>query len=269
LGVSIDLRSIADLDVNIRLVHSSEIHSTNRYILDQIPLGAREGLVVVADYQSAGRGRLDRSWQAPPGASLLVSVLVDLTPLGEWMSLASLVVGVSMVDAIEMLAPGRVTLKWPNDLMLDGKKLGGILVEVSPFVSGTMAVCGSGINVSWTLEDLDRIGRPAASLMHPESASGSERTLILEHYLPRLFSNIRALAGGAPAREAFRDRYRAQCSTLGCDVRIDLRSGEIVGRAVDIEDDGALKVVTDEGIVTIRTGDVVHARPVVANEQEG
>lgn len=260
--MSINLRSITDLDVKIRLVHSSEIHSTNRYILDQIPLGAREGLVVVADYQSAGRGRLDRSWQAPRGASLLASVLVDLEPLGELLSLGSLVVGVSMADALEPFAPGEVTLKWPNDLMIGEKKLGGILVEMSSYGAGTMAVCGSGINVSWSAADLNQIGRPAVSLIDPGFATGEERSVILQRYLPRLFENIQALSRGAHARGRFLDQYRSRCSTLGREIRIELRSGELVGRAIDIDADGALKVATKQGTEIVRSGDVVYARPV-------
>ncbi|MGC8480141.1 MAG: biotin--[acetyl-CoA-carboxylase] ligase [Acidimicrobiales bacterium] len=255
--------------MKIRLVHSSEIHSTNRYILDQIPLGAREGLVVVADYQSAGRGRLDRSWQAPRGASLLASVLVDLEPLGEFLSLGSLVVGVSMLEALEPFASDEVTLKWPNDLMMGERKLGGILVEMSSFGAGRMAVCGSGINVSWSAADLDRLGRPAVSLVDLGSATGDERSIILQRYLPRLFANIRALSRGAHERERFLDQYRSRCSTLGRDVRIELRAGEVVGRAIDIDGDGALKVETKQGVEIVRTGDVVHARPVTDAVMEG
>src|SRR5438093_6330551 len=123
----------------------AELDSTNRWLLDEARAGAGEGLAVVADHQTAGRGRLGRTWVAPPGSSLLVSVLFRPRSL-EAGHLLTTAVALAACDACGRVAGVAPDLKWPNDLLVDDRKLGGILAEAE----GPAVVVGLGLNVSST-----------------------------------------------------------------------------------------------------------------------
>src|SRR6476469_4959346 len=133
--------------------HFPEIDSTNRYLLDEARGGAADGLVAVADHQTAGRGRFDRRWEAPPGSSLLVSVLLRPTPPGDGPGDASadgshravMAVALALAEAVEAVAGVTPGLKWPNDLVVGDRKLAGLLAERE----GDAVVIGAGCNVEW------------------------------------------------------------------------------------------------------------------------
>jgi BirA family transcriptional regulator, biotin operon repressor / biotin---[acetyl-CoA-carboxylase] ligase len=133
--------------------HFTSLPSTNQYLLEQARSGAEEGLVAVADHQSAGRGRLGRSWDSPPGASLLVSVLLrpSLPPSG--LHLCPTAVALAALDACASVAGVDARVKWPNDLVVDDHKLAGILAEVLPGPPGehdaAAVVVGLGLNIEW------------------------------------------------------------------------------------------------------------------------
>ena len=184
----------------------------------ELPIGS----VVVADYQSAGRGRLDRKWVAPPGTALLVSFVVTPHPL------LSLTCGVA---AAEACGPS-IRLKWPNDLMVEGSKLGGILVEVRP----KKAIVGIGINLT--------AAPPGAAWL------GGSRDALLD----RLIAQIRRWEAAGP--DEVLGRWRQLSDTLGRRVRIELPSGTVEGVANDIDSSGALLV---DG-TPINAGDVIHLR---------
>jgi BirA family biotin operon repressor/biotin-[acetyl-CoA-carboxylase] ligase len=162
------------------------------------------GSVVVADHQTAGRGRFDRRWESPSGTALLVSFVLLPHPL------LSLATGVA---AAEACGPD-VRLKWPNDLLLDGRKLGGILIEVMT----DRAICGIGINLSWAPDGGSRLDRPR------------------DEVLDRLRTQIDEWASAPPA-DVLR-RWREMSATLGRRVRID----SVEGLAEDIGPRGELIV---------------------------
>src|ERR1700728_417434 len=145
--------------------HFDSIDSTNRYLLDEARRGAPDGVVAVAEHQSAGRGRLGRRWEAPSGANLLVSVLLRPPLPAELRHLASAVVGLAAVDAAAPLGL-ELGLKWPNDILAgDGRKLAGVLAEADLTPDGpgdgptggrlAPIVVGIGINVNWPVTDAD------------------------------------------------------------------------------------------------------------------
>ena len=268
-----DVRRFATLD------------STNRYLLDEARAGAPEGVVAVADHQTAGRGRLGRTWEAPAGANLLVSVLLrpDLRP--EQRHLAATAVALAAVDAITVSgAPRRavggpgaaggthpggsvVGIKWPNDLVApDGRKLAGVLAEadlasVTPG-SAPPVVVGIGINVNWPATDADlppELRGVACSLR--ELAGGEvDREALLVALLDALVPRVTALATSA-GRVRLADDLRAGCTTLGTTVRVDLADGSFVGTATSVTDDGHLEVDVDGTPRRVVAGDVVHVRP--------
>jgi BirA family biotin operon repressor/biotin-[acetyl-CoA-carboxylase] ligase len=243
----LDARAIATLaatrfgDVTWR----AEVGSTNDEVAARARAGTPEGVVVVADRQAAGRGRRGRTWDAPPASSLLVSVL--LRPPAPY--LAVMAAGLAAVEACRSTAGVHPSLKWPNDLMVDGRgKLAGILAETAGDHGGV--VVGLGLNVDWGDAPL-----PPGATSLAEAAGGGDgldRVVLLVAYLVALEARCRQSAVDLVAD------YRDACSTIGRRVRVDLPGGEsFEGRATGVDDDGRLVV---DGR-PVAAGDVVHVRP--------
>ncbi len=218
--------------------HVSETGSTNDDLLAAAATGAPDRSVLVADHQTAGRGRLDRRWNAPPGVNLLVSILFRTVPSPA--SALTQRVGLAAIDACLVAAGVEAVLKWPNDLLLDDRKLAGILAQQA--ADGSIVV-GLGLNVGWAPE--------GAASLH-DAASGGPTPLDL---LAALLAAFDALP------EDIGPRYRAALATLGRRVDVQVPSGRIEGRAVDIDGDGRLVVVDTCGLShRLDVGDVVHVR---------
>jgi BirA family biotin operon repressor/biotin-[acetyl-CoA-carboxylase] ligase len=261
--------------------HVRETGSTNTDVMELGREGEPEGLVLVADHQTAGRGRAGRTWTAPPGASLLCTIL--LRPPATVASMATFALAVAASEAVEQLAGFRPGLKWPNDLVVedgDGRgaprtrKLAGILAEAewspgsniaagyrapAPHERATVAA-GIGLNVSWPEEVPDELADVAVAINHL-SESAPTRDEVLYALLDRLELHYGALVGGDVA--SVLDAWRSRSTTLGREVRIDLGVDDLVGTAVDVTAEGHLVVEPlDGGRRTIAVGDVVHLRPV-------
>ena len=246
----------------------SETTSTNADAMALARVGASEGVVVVADHQTAGRGRAGRTWSAPPGSSLLCSVL--LRPPVEVMDLSTMVVAVAAAEALESVGGFVAHLKWPNDLVwpgdgtADDRKLAGILAEAdwpdgtSTGAAQAIVVVGIGINVSWPVDLPDELADIAVACNHI-SASTVDREELLVAMLRRLDLHYSALVDGD--RASVVQAWRARSATLGRRVRVDLGGEEIVGIAADVTDAGHLVVETSKGRREVAVGDVVHLRP--------
>lgn len=275
------LSSAADGGIRWNARWVAETGSTNADVLAACQAGDAEGLVVVADHQSAGRGRLGRAWESPPGAGLLCTVL--LRPRAAVAGIVTMLVAVAAAEAVEDLTGLPMRVKWPNDLVWPGdgsapdRKLAGILAEVewpaashiaagwappAPAERAAVAV-GIGINVAWgdqvppesaaTAVALDELTAPAPA---------PDRVDLLVALLRRLGHHYSALRASGDRAEAVA-KWRARSGTLGRRVRVDLGTDDVVGEAVDVTDDGHLVVVTLEGARrTLAVGDVVHLRPV-------
>ncbi|MBD7957243.1 biotin--[acetyl-CoA-carboxylase] ligase [Microbacterium sp. Sa4CUA7] len=226
------------------------------------PVGHPHLSVLLTDDQRAGRGRLDRHWTTPPGTALAVSVLLRVPTLPAhargWIPLLA---GTAMTAAIADALRGRsheVRMKWPNDVLLDGGKVCGILAEAVPGDAGAVVV-GAGVNTTMTPADLPV---PTATSF---AAVGVTVDLddLLARYLreyDRLLGTLVA-AGGDAAASGVRDEVSARCDTLGRDVSVAMPDGGVlVGRAVRLDADGRL-VVEVAGVETVvSAGDVVHVR---------
>ena len=237
-----------------------EIDSTNRWVLDQARAGAPEGLVAVADHQTAGRGRLGRTWTAPPGASLLVSILLrPVLPPGS-LHLVTAAVALAASDAARTVAGVESCLKWPNDLLVGDLKLAGVLAEADlGSTGGPAVVVGIGINVNWPGELPPELAATATSL---DRVAGREvdREALLVQLLVGLEDRYAGLEHES-GRAALASEYRTRCSTIGREVRVDLADESFTGTAADVNDAGQLLVTTDVCLRTIGAGDVVHLRP--------
>ncbi|WP_198011024.1 biotin--[acetyl-CoA-carboxylase] ligase [Propionibacterium sp. oral taxon 192] len=228
--------------------------STNADLLVRARRGAEAGQVLVAENQTAGRGRFERCWLSPPGSSLSTSVLLRPSrPMTDWGWL-SLLVGVAVRDGVAAAGAGdRVRLKWPNDVLVGGRKICGILCEGA----GAAVVCGFGINVS---QGLDELVFPNATSLLLEGLP-TDKTLVLAAILRRFAELVDAWDDGQDVSPD----YIAACSTIGRQVRVHLDAehpdeGTVVGTAVGIGDDGELLVEIDGEIRPFSAGDVVHLR---------
>jgi BirA family biotin operon repressor/biotin-[acetyl-CoA-carboxylase] ligase len=220
--------------------HVAVTGSTNADLLAAAADGEPDRSVVVADHQTAGRGRLDRRWDAPPGVNLLVSILFRTVPPAA--STLTQRVGLAAVEACRVLAGIEVTLKWPNDLLVGDRKLAGILAQRA--ADGSIVV-GLGLNVGWAPDG-------AVSLYSASSSAGDPTPLDVLAAILTAFDSLPDDIG---------DRYRAALATLGRRVEVQVPAGRIDGRAVDVGDDGRLVVVDTCGLThRLDVGDVVHVR---------
>lgn len=213
--------------------------------------------VLLTDNQTAGRGRLDRSWVAPAGASLAVSVLLRRLPAGVdargWIPLAA---GVAMAEAIATQLPQHaVSVKWPNDVMVDGRKICGILAEAT----GDAVIVGSGVNTAMTASELPVPTATSFAVLEADV----DVDLLLAGYLRRLESLLAALAAAGDAvSSGLHAAASERCATIGLDVRVSLPGERILlGRATALDADGRLVVLSDGVDTVVSAGDVVHVRP--------
>jgi BirA family biotin operon repressor/biotin-[acetyl-CoA-carboxylase] ligase len=247
--------------------HFAEIDSTNTWLLAQARSGAAEGLVAVADQQTAGRGRLDRRWETAPGAALLVSVLLRPVLEPESLHLASALLSLAALDACWQAAGARVGIKWPNDLVADDAKLAGLLAEADPSALGgppgsTAIVAGIGINIAPPPPTASS-GR-ATSLADLAAAGLASRVPGRDELLAALVRELerrRPELDTADGRRALAADQRNRCVTLGRAVRVELPGSVIVGTALDLTDDGRLVIETESGRQRVAAGDIVHLRP--------
>jgi len=231
---------------DVRTYH--ELDSTNAEAMRLAARGAPSGTVVLAERQTAGRGRLGRGWWSEAGSSLTVSWIVrpDL-PVERWSTL-SLAAGLATADALEASTGLRVTLKWPNDVVHAGRKLAGILAEARP--PGAVVV-GLGVNLAGTPPvEL----RAVATTVEAAGGRPVDRIDVLAAILDRFGRHLER-------PNDIVDRYRIRCDTLGRVVRVE-RAGAppILGVARDVDERGALVVEADDEIVALAAGDVVHLR---------
>ena len=226
--------------------HVVETGSTNDDVVAAALAGATDRTVIVADHQTAGKGRLDRKWEATPGSNLLVSILFRY--LHEDPTRFTRIVALAARRACERLASVKVSLKWPNDLVIDDRKLAGLLAVGVP--SEGFVVVGIGVNVAWAPEG-------AVSLL---AASTQVMPTPLQ-LLAVMLSEIDALR--EQSDDQLRAEHRSVLATLGARVRVELRVGDsIIGVADDVDESSRLVVVDDSGVVhVVDVGDVVHLRP--------
>jgi BirA family biotin operon repressor/biotin-[acetyl-CoA-carboxylase] ligase len=236
-----------------RLEVEEATESTNATATDRARAGEEAGFVLVTEHQTSGRGRLDRTWETPARSSLTFSLLLQPTvPAEDWPWLP-LLTGYAVQAALADRLPD-VALKWPNDVLVEDRKVAGILVERIDTDRGPMAVVGIGINVDQTLDELPVALATSISL---ETGEPVDRTSLLGQVL----GSLHGLQGLLDDPDALRRAYADVCVTLGRTVDVHLPGGDVRrGEALDIDASGALVVGTEEGAFTVAAGDVVHVR---------
>ena len=245
----LDLEAIAGelaADARIDLDVVDEIESTSTRLLELAAAGAPLGTCLAAEWQSCGRGRLGRSWVSRLGGSLTFSLLWRFERGAGHLGGLSLAVGEAVARALAECGVRRVQVKWPNDVVVDFRKLAGILVETSGEIQGpSVAVIGVGVNYRLSERVLDRIDQPVADVWQC-SEPAPTRSRLLARMLLRLAASLDAFdrAGFAAAREAWRAMHAYQ----GRRVRVTPgRDAPFDAEVVDVAPDGALIVSTADG----------------------
>lgn len=260
-----------DPDLRVELLDVTP--STNAVAAQRAREGAPDGLLVVGDHQAAGRGRLGRTWETPPGVAVTFSLVLRPTvPASSWPWLP-LLVGHNVAKALAALGYDA-WVKWPNDVLLRAaddtgpagapdRKVAGILVERVETPDGPAAVVGVGINVATEADELPVATATSLALATPPDRTVPDRTTVLARVVVALREGFDVWqAGGAEATDRLRASYRDHCATLDAEVRVELPGGgSLEGRAVDVDPDGRLVVRTASGDERVGAGDVVHVRP--------
>jgi BirA family transcriptional regulator, biotin operon repressor / biotin---[acetyl-CoA-carboxylase] ligase len=237
----------------------AETGSTNTDVVARALAGEPEGFVLVARRQTAARGRRGRSWQAPAGSGLMFSALLRPAEVAaaRW-SLLPLLVGAAVARGLAVAGGVGVRLKWPNDLLVDEGKLGGILLERVETSTGPAAIAGVGINVVLAPADLPV---PGATSLSIAGATCTDHAVLLDAVLAQLAAGYLRWRAAGGSGDAVLPDYAPLCATLGRQVRVQLPGGDSVdGLAADIAPDGALVVETRTGRRAVGAGDVVRVR---------
>ena len=226
-----------------RITVLPEVDSTNNYAKKLAQSGAPDGSVVVAEQQTGGRGRMGRSFSSPPGLGVYLTVLLRPGVRADALGDLTVRVAAAMCDAVERAAGVRPGIKWTNDLILGGKKLCGILTELSVEAESGMAefvVAGIGVNVGQTPDDFPPEVRPVATSLREQTGKAVPRARIAAEM-------IRALSRVAErADEDWLEKYRADCVTIGRQVRVIRAGAERTARADGVDGTGALLVTWDD-----------------------
>ncbi len=243
----------------------ADVPSTNTAAAALARDHAAHGSVVVAECQTAGRGRLGRHWHSPPGKNLYCSTLLRPLPEGEqqalWLSWIPLIAALAVCRAVQVVTGLKPSVKWPNDILAGGRKLGGVLCESSGVgTAHAVVVVGVGVNVNLRLDEFPDDLRPIATSLMIEARQPFDRAALLAALLLELETRCEAFLAGR--HDDIRQEYMLRCATIGRHVRIELAHGEPMdGTAESIQPDGSLRVIRADGAVAdVRTGDVVHLR---------
>ena len=235
--------------------------STNAELVDRAADPSADGVVLIAEHQTGGRGRLGRTWTAPAQSGLTMSVLVrpDDVAVARWPWIP-LLSGLAVAATLRQEAELAATLKWPNDVMVGDSKVAGLLVErVESRRGAAAAIIGIGLNVSLHADELPV---PGATSLAIEGAATTDRSLLARSILRNLESMLTDwYRHGGDAQHGLQLAYAEACSTVGRRVRLEQPDGTSVeGDAVGIDDSGRLLVQTFEGQAAFGAGDVVHLR---------
>jgi BirA family biotin operon repressor/biotin-[acetyl-CoA-carboxylase] ligase len=246
--------------------------STNADLIARARDGAPEGLVLAAEEQTAGRGRIGRSWVSPPRSALMFSLLVRPGVPSARLGWLPLLTGLAVATAVREVTAVDAVLKWPNDVVTSGGKLAGILAEAA----GDAVVVGTGLNVSTLAEELPSEGQgslaPTSLLL--SGAHVLDRELLLASILAAFERRYIAWRDAAGDPAVIRPEYLGLCDTVGRQVRVELPSGQLLsGEAAGVDSDGRLVVRPPASApppagespapaagVAVAAGDVVHVR---------
>jgi BirA family transcriptional regulator, biotin operon repressor / biotin---[acetyl-CoA-carboxylase] ligase len=242
--------AVASLALGHPLTYHQAISSTNTEAMALARDGADEGTLVTTDDQTAGRGRMGRVWLALPNEQLALSLVLHPSFPPHLLVMASALAVAEAIEATTGLRPG---IKWPNDVLVEGRKICGILIETN----GSVAVLGIGINVNGSLAGHPELAARATTLADALGHPVAREPLLIEllQRLDGLYTTLQR--GGEQAQRQLREAWHARLTTLGQHITVQQVGRAIAGTATDVDESGALILQADDGTrQTINWGDV-------------
>lgn len=233
-----------------------EIDSTNNYAKKLAAQGYPEGTLVIAERQTAGRGRRGRQWHSEPGQAIFMSLILrPALPIKE-LSRITLFIAVAVVDTLERFGI-KSGIKWPNDVLINGRKIAGILTEAVTDMDGIeYIVTGIGLNVNNRIADFPEEFRGIATTMREEAGQSIPRVEVLQEFLWQLERGYRQMISGGFGEVL--EKVRSLSLVIGRDIKIDSVNGITTGRAIDIDNNGFLMVRDSEGnIHNVMSGEIL------------
>ena len=254
--------------LNQSLFVFEELTSTNTFAIELAKNPISQGTVVLADKQTAGRGRLQRSWFSPPGANIYGSLIFSFNLPFQTIGWIPLMAGTAITQAIEEHAEIGVTLKWPNDILIAERKVGGILCEsFKKSSTETCVVIGFGINVNLSESAFPKDLADNATSLQIQSQHPLDRHHLLKSIITTLEQGCETFISQGP--QAFRLTYSSRCSTLGTKIQVQFPDGrELEGMAQSIGEQGQLQMIPSPSdakeqsarILDVHAGDILHIR---------
>jgi BirA family biotin operon repressor/biotin-[acetyl-CoA-carboxylase] ligase len=248
--------ALATQRLGTRFHYFRDIDSTNNYARALAQDGAPEGVVVVAEQQSQGRGRLARPWVSPPNVNLYCSIILRPTLPPARAPQITLAAAVALSDTVAGFSPAPPAIKWPNDILAGGKKLAGVLTEaVSDSRKIEFVILGIGVNINYDPESMPPEIRQRATSLSELAGQRVSR----EDFLRRLIQDLDRCYAilEADGFAALAPRWDARFGLRGRSVRVEMTDGNIAGRAVGIDEEGLLIVESSAGRRRIVAGDVI------------
>jgi BirA family biotin operon repressor/biotin-[acetyl-CoA-carboxylase] ligase len=242
--------------VGWKIHYFDEVGSTQRVAAEMAEAGAAEGTVVVAERQTAGRGRLGRSWHSPAGVNLYATIILRPRSPSSEVARLSLVAGVATAEALATVAPDLVALKWPNDVWLKGRKAGGIIAEAVTDSAQRLScvLLGIGLNLNLVADEIPEELRDKATSVRIATGRRCDRIAIAAALFNRLDS--RYMEAEAEGFAAMRDEYEKYSALTGKRVTVINGAARTNGRVTGIDADGALMLATDSGSSRVLAGEV-------------
>ncbi len=238
-----------------RIEYHEEVESTNTEALHLAQQGAPEGTVVIADAQSAGRGRLKRNWESPPSMNLYLSAILRPDVPAQSASLIPLVVGVAVADVVSQYCPGQVRLKWPNDVLVGGKKICGILAEMRTRADRVaFVIAGIGVTLNMKKLHLPRELRETATSLQMETKREIDRLDFAVRLLETLERWYRIYLNGG--QEHIRQSWLKYADIVGRKIEVVYQSDIQRGTVIGLDEQGALLLQSDGGVRQVLAGDV-------------
>ncbi len=264
--------TLATRSLGQRIECYAQLGSTNREAASLAQAGVEHGTLVLADTQTEGRGRLSRHWFSPPGINLYCSIVLRMPipndRLADWLSWLPLITALAAAEAIESVAGIAITVKWPNDLLIGERKIGGILCESgSGSSTGPFQIIGIGLNVNGPRNELPADLADIATTIFEETRQETDRNRLISKLLLELEQCLEAYAARGASTISL--AYQQRCSTIGRTVKaVQAEGAEFVGLAASIGSDGSLTVIQrpppSDGrppeVRQIRVADIIHLR---------
>jgi len=244
------------------IIYLNETDSTNTRAKELAAQGAPEGTIVIAEKQTSGRGRRGRSWFSPPGGGIYCSLILRPVLSPSETPRITLMTAVVAAETLISLVKLKLRIKWPNDILVNGKKLAGILTEISTEMDAVnYIVVGIGLNVNTQFEDLPIEIKKTATSILIETGKRFPRVKLIQHYL-KLYEKYYDMFKDNDF-EPIMKRWRELADIIGKQIRVDVIGKTHIGKVVDVDNDGVLILKDDQGVLQrIFSGDVTLAREV-------